>query len=157
MVKIGKKVKNFKLYDYNNKEYNLYDLINDKLIIYIYPKNNTPGCNNQACNFRDNYKLLKDEGINVIGISKDSNKSHKNFKNKFNLPFMTFSDNNLEIIKYFNSFGEKKMFGKTYMGVKRETFVIDKDGTLIIEDRNVKSKTNALDVYEEIKKYEKNN
>lgn len=156
-MQVGDKVDNLKLYDYNNKEYNLYDLIDKYLVVYIYPKNNTPGCNNQACNFRDNYDILKQKGINVIGISKDTNKSHENFRSKFKLPFTTFSDESLDVIKYFNSYGEKKMFGKTYMGVKRETFVLNKEGILIIENRRVKAKSNALDILKEIEEYEENN
>lgn len=155
MIKVGDRIENLKLVEKDNK-YNLYDFINKYLVVYIYPKNNTPGCNNQACNFRDNYDELKKYGINVIGISKDSFKSHENFKNKFNLPFKTFSDESLEVIKYFNSYGEKKMFGKTYMGVFRKTFIINKDGYLI-HIMDAKAKTNANDVLNWVVEYEKNN
>ena len=146
MIEIGKKVKDFTLLDGNGVSHSLSDYLGKKVVIYIYPKNNTPGCNSQACSFNDNLDLYKEKDIVVLGISKDNVESHLKFKNKFDLNFPTLSDESLEVIKYFNAYGKKKMFGKEYKGVMRMTFIIDEEGTLVHIIPKVSAKNNALDV-----------
>ena len=157
MIKLNEKVKDFSLKDGCGKEHRLSDYLGKKVVVYIYPKNNTPGCNSQACSFRDNMDVYKEKDIIVLGISKDSVESHSNFKLEFDLNFITLSDESLEVIKYFGAYGEKKMFGKTYDGVFRMTFVIDEKGFLILKMPKVSAKNNALEVLDLIDNYEKNN
>ena len=107
------------------------DLSGKKLILYFYPKDNTPGCTAEACNLRDNYENLKKQGFEVIGISPDNEKSHEKFIEKFNLPFKLLADNDKTILKEFGVWGEKKMYGKTYEGVNRTTFIINDKGVIV--------------------------
>lgn len=148
MLEIGMQVKDIKLIDDSGKETNLSDFRGNKLVVYFYPKNNTTGCNKQACTFRDNYHLYDDRSTTVIGISKDTPESHKNFQAKFGLPFKTYSDSNFEIAKYFGAYGKKKMFGKTYYGMNRSTYVIDEDGILRGIIPKASPTNNALKVIE---------
>jgi len=131
MLKTGTKVKDFELLDGSGKKHKLSDYLGRVVVLYFYPKNNTPGCNKQACSFRDNYNLYKERNIVVLGISKDSVQSHAKFANKFSLPFPTLSDESLEVVKYFGVYVQKSMFGKKFMGVNRSTFIIDEKGILI--------------------------
>lgn len=110
----------------------LSDYKGKKLILYFYPKDNTPGCTAESCNLRDNYALWQSQGYEIIGISPDSEKSHTGFKEKYQLPFPLIADPGLEIIKTYGAWGEKKMYGKSYEGLLRTTFVIDQEG--IIEE-----------------------
>lgn len=119
-----------------------------KLILYFYPKDNTPGCTNEALNLKENYNKLKEDGFEVIGISPDSEQSHEKFSKKLDLPFKLISDTEKTILKDFGVWGEKKMYGKTYMGVHRTTFIIDKNGTIIKIFPKVKTKEH----YEQIMK-----
>lgn len=154
MIKIGEKVKDFELKDGQGKTHKLSDYLGSKVVLYFYPKNNTPGCNAQACSFRD-YKSIYDEhNIVVLGISKDSQSNHEQFQEKFGLTFPTLSDESLEVINYFGVYVEKSMFGKKYMGVNRSTFVIDESGVLILTMPKVDAKNNAKDVLDLIDKYE---
>lgn len=146
MLEVGTKVTDFQLPDANGNEVSLSDFLGKKVVVYFYPKNNTPGCNAQACGFRDNYELYKEKDIVVIGISKDEVESHLDFRNKFDLPFITLSDTDLDVIKYFGAYGVKKMFGKEYLGVIRSTFVINEEGILVLAMPKVNAKDNALDV-----------
>lgn len=147
-MKIGDKAPNFTLPDKDGKEISLSNYRGKKLILYFYPKDNTPGCTKQACNFRDNYPQITEKGAEVIGISKDGENSHKSFVEKHQLPFVLLSDKDMEVIKMYDVWKEKKMFGKTSMGVVRTTFLIDEDGKIvdIIEGKRMKSTTNADDV-----------
>jgi len=146
MLEIGTKVKDFELFDGDGNKHKLSDYIGKVVVLYFYPKNNTPGCNKQACSFRDNYNLYKESDIVVLGISKDSVESHAKFVDKFSLPFPTLSDESLEVIKYFGAYGKKSMFGKKYMGVIRSTFIINEEGILINVIPKASPKDNATEV-----------
>jgi len=102
-----------------------------KVILYFYPKDNTPGCTAEACNLRDNYKELTDRGFEVIGVSADSEKSHQSFSTKYDLPFKLISDTEKSILKAYGAWGLKKMYGKQYEGILRKTFIIDEQGTIV--------------------------
>ena len=131
MLKIGDRMPFFEVMDQDGNIFNSGQLLGRKTIIYFYPKDNTSGCTAQACNLRDNYEKLVAEGYNVIGISKDSAKSHKNFASKYDLPFTLLADTSTEILQAFGAWGEKKMYVKTTMGTLRKTFIFDEDGILV--------------------------
>ena len=121
----------FEVMDQDGNIFNSGQLLGRKTIIYFYPKDNTSGCTAQACNLRDNYSKLVAEGYNVVGISKDSVKSHKNFASKYDLPFTLLSDTSTEILQTFGAWGEKTMYGKKVMGTLRKTFIFDEEGILV--------------------------
>lgn len=123
-----------------------------KLILYFYPKNNTPGCTAEACNLRDNYEILKENGFEVIGVSPDTEKSHQNFIKKHVLPFDLISDSDKKLMKEFGAWGEKKMYGRKYEGVIRTTFVISEDKKVEEVFSTVKTKDHAAQI---LKKYNK--
>jgi len=106
------------------------DFIGKKIVLYFYPKDNTPGCTTEACNLRDNYELLLGKGFAVVGVSPDSEKSHNNFAGKYALPFPLIADTSKKIINDFGVWGEKQMYGKSYFGVLRTTFIIDEKGVI---------------------------
>lgn len=106
------------------------ELLGKKTIIYFYPKDNTSGCTAEACNLRDNYQAMVAKGYNVIGVSKDSVKSHKSFADKYELPFTLLADTSTEMIQAFGAWGEKTLYGKKYMGTLRTTFIFDEEGIL---------------------------
>lgn len=106
------------------------DFRGKKLVLYFYPKDNTPGCTSEACNLRDNYELLLSKGFAVVGVSPDSEKSHNNFAGKYALPFPLIADTSKKILNDFGVWGEKKMYGKSYFGVLRTTFIIDEKGLI---------------------------
>jgi len=126
-LKVGDKAPDFlyKLAEQDQKEFN-----GKKTILYFYPKDNTPGCTAEACNLRDNFDLLKSKGFEIVGVSPDSDKSHNNFTEKFTLPFKLIADTEKEILQAYGVWGEKKMYGKSYMGVLRKTFVISEKGII---------------------------
>ena len=111
----------------------------EKIILYFYPKDSTPGCTVQACDFRDNFSRLHSAGFRVIGVSKDSSKSHKNFIDKFELPFELIVDSDIILHQTYGVWREKMNYGKTYLGVSRSTFVIGNDGKLIFVGYNVRA------------------
>ena len=113
-----------------NKIIDQKDIKGKKLVLFFYPKDNTPGCTAEACNLRDNYDLLKNQNFEVIGISPDSEQSHEKFSDKFNLPYKLIADTDKQIINKFGIWGDKKMYGKTYQGVHRTTFIIDEHGKI---------------------------
>ena len=112
-----------------------------KTIVYFYPKDNTSGCTAEACSFRDNYAALTAAGYNVVGVSKDSAKSHSGFRAKYELPFKLLADTSTQMLQAFGAWGEKKMYGKTVLGTLRRTFIFDANGTLerIIEKVDTKN------------------
>jgi peroxiredoxin Q/BCP len=120
----------FKLPDENNTIHSLAEYKGTWIVLYFYPKDDTPGCTKEACGFRDTVKEIQLLGAEVIGISKDSPASHKKFKEKYNLPFTLLSDENKEVIKAYNSWGKKKFMGKEFEGTLRNTFLIDPDGKI---------------------------
>ena len=131
----------FEVMDQDGNKVSSKDLIGKKTIIYFYPKDNTSGCTAEACSLRDNHEALIARGYNVVGVSKDSVKSHKNFKEKYDLPFTLLSDTSTEMLQAFGAWGEKKMYGKTVMGTIRKTFIFDEKGILteIIEKVDTKN------------------
>lgn len=141
MLKIGDKMPQFEVMDQNGNMVSSKDLLGKKTIIYFYPKDNTSGCTAEACNLRDNYQAMVAKGYNVIGVSKDSAKSHKNFAEKYDLPFTLLADTSTEMIQSFGAWGEKTLYGKKYMGTLRLTFIFDENGILteIIEKVDTKN------------------
>ncbi|MCG8412221.1 MAG: thioredoxin-dependent thiol peroxidase [Bacteroidales bacterium] len=150
-LKEGDKAPYFKGIDQNGSNISLDDYKGKKVILYFYPKDDTPGCTAEACNLRDNYTDLLDKGFEVIGISPDSEKSHLNFIKKNDLPFRLISDTNKEILNLYNAWGEKKMYGKTYDGVLRKTFVIDKNQNIEKIITKVKTKDHTNQIFGELK------
>ncbi len=147
-MNIGDKAKDFTLEDMNGNKVSLSDYKGKKVILYFYPKDNTPGCTKQACNFRDNYPQIMEKGAVVIGISKDSQKTHSNFSQKHALPFLLLSDPEIEVIKEYGVWKEKKMYGKSFLGINRTTFLIDEEGVIvdIVDGKRMKASTNADDI-----------
>lgn len=138
-LNIGDLAPDFQAEDQNGNLRSLQDYRGKKLVLYFYPKDSTPGCTKQACNLRDNYEKLKKEGFDILGVSADSEKRHKNFAEKYKLPFPLLMDEEKELIKKYGCFGEKKFMGKVFNGILRTTFVIDENG--IIKDIIRKVKT----------------
>ena len=136
--------------DGNEKEYSLNDFKGQKVILYFYPKDNTSGCTQEACDFRDNINRLTNYAT-VIGVSPDSIKSHKSFKEKQSLNFILLSDPEHKLAEKFEVWKEKSMYGKKYMGIERSTFILDKDGKIEKEWRKVKVKGHVDEVIEYIK------
>ena len=129
-LKEGDKAPDFTAKDQNGKTISLADFKGKTVILYFYPKDDTPGCTAEACDFRDNYQSLLSKGFEVIGVSTDGEKSHKKFETKYNLPFPLIADEEKNIVEAYGVWGEKSMYGKTYMGTTRKTFIIDADGNL---------------------------
>jgi len=138
-LKIGDPAPKFEGKDQNGNPVKLEDYKGKKVILYFYPKDNTKGCTAQACNLRDHYELIQKEGYEVIGVSKDDEKSHTKFINQFELPFTLIADTDTAINQLYGVWQEKKMFGKTYMGTVHTTFIIDEAGR--ITDMITKVKT----------------
>ena len=133
----------FSVVDQNGNIVTDQQLLGKKTIIYFYPKDSTPGCTAEACNLRDNYERMLAEGYQVFGVSKDSQKSHQNFINKYELPFTLLSDPSTEMLQAFGAWGEKKMCGKTSIGTLRKTFVFDENGILTQVIEKVDTKNHA--------------
>ncbi|MBY0427255.1 MAG: thioredoxin-dependent thiol peroxidase, partial [Cytophagales bacterium] len=129
-LSIGEKAPAFAGKDQDGKPISLSDFAGKKIALYFYPKDMTPGCTEQACNLRDNYGELKAKGFEIIGISSDDEKSHQKFIKKYSLPFPLIADTDKSINEAFGVWVEKSMYGKTYMGTKRTTFIIDETGTI---------------------------
>ena len=128
MLKEKDKAPDFTLLSDDGKKISLKDFRGKKVILYFYPKDNTSGCTREACAFRDSIKYFEKNNIAVIGISKDNTESHKKFKEKYSLPFTLLSDESLDVIKAYDSWKEKSMYGKKFMGVQRSTFIINEKG-----------------------------
>lgn len=138
----------FTALDQNGKTVSLKDYKGKKVALYFYPQDNTPTCTNQACNLRDNFSLLKKNGITVIGVSPDPEKSHKKFEQKFDLPFTLISDPERKIIEAYGIWGWKKFMGREYMGVHRTTFLINEKGIVEHIIEKVKSKEHTAQILE---------
>jgi peroxiredoxin Q/BCP len=143
MLKIGDKAPEFQGKDQEGKNISLDNFKGKKVVLYFYPKDNTPGCTDQACDLRDNISSLKKAGYEVLGISIDDEKSHQKFIQKFSLPFTLIADTDKKIVEAYGCWVEKSMYGKKYMGTARTTFLIDEKGiiTNIIEKVNTKQHT----------------
>ncbi|HJL64483.1 MAG TPA: thioredoxin-dependent thiol peroxidase [Candidatus Thalassarchaeaceae archaeon] len=141
-LEVGEKAPNFDALLTDGSQISLKGILSEgkRVILYYYPKDNTPGCTTQACDFRDNYSALNDAGYRVFGVSKDSAKSHQNFTNKYELNFDLIVDQDIELHQKYGVWREKNNYGKTYMGVSRSTFVIDTDGSLIWVGYNIRAK-----------------
>ena len=150
MLQIGIKAPNFTLLDKNGNTVSLSDFFGKKVVLYFYPKDNTPGCTRQACAFAALYNEFEKKGVQVIGVSKDSVASHIKFAEKYNLPFILLSDPELDAIQKYDVWQEKKMCGKVGMGVVRTTFVIDEQGNIAKILPKVKPDTNAAEILAEL-------
>ena len=146
MLNIGDRMPDFEVMDQDGNKVSSKDLIGKKTIIYFYPKDNTSGCTDEACNIRDNHEALIARGYNVVGVSKDSVNSHKKFKERHNLPFTLLSDTSTEMLQAFGAWGEKKMYGKTVMGTIRKTFIFDENGILTEIIEKVDTKNHAAQI-----------
>ena len=146
MLQTGMKAPDFTLNDQHGNAVSLSDFAGKKVVLYFYSKDNTPGCTRQACAFAESYEAFKAQDIAVIGVSKDSVASHVKFAEKFNLPFTMLSDPELKAIEPYGVWQEKKMCGKTCMGVARTTFIIDENGMISHVMPKVKPDTNAADI-----------
>jgi thioredoxin-dependent peroxiredoxin len=129
-LKPGDKAPQFESRDQDGNPIALADFKGSKLVIYFYPKDSTPGCTSQACNLRDNYEVLLKNGYKVLGVSADSEKSHKKFIEKYELPFPLLADTEKEVLKAFGVWGPKKFMGRSFDGIHRTTFVIDENGVI---------------------------
>lgn len=148
MLKIGSKAPNFSLPDQNGTIHTLNEYTGKKVILYFYPRDNTPGCTKQACGFAELYSQFMEKDIVVIGISKDTVASHKKFEDKHSLPFTILSDPELEAIQAYDVWKEKKLYGKVSMGVVRTTYVIDENGVIIHALDKVKAAENPKQMLE---------
>ena len=146
MLAEGMKAPDFTLKDSRGETVSLSDFRGRKTVVYFYPKDNTPGCTRQAQAFAALYEEFKNKNVQIIGISKDSVKSHESFAAKYGLPFVLLSDPSLEAIQAYGVWQEKKQYGKVSMGVVRTTFIIDGDGTILKVMPKVKPDTNAREV-----------
>jgi len=129
-LKEGDNAPDFTAKDQNGKSVSLSDFKGKKVILYFYPKDDTPGCTAEACSFRDNYQSMLSKGFEVIGVSTDNEKSHKKFETKYKLPFTLIADNDKNIVEAYGVWGEKQMFGRKYMGTLRKTFLINAAGII---------------------------
>jgi len=147
-LKVGDKVPDFSVSDDRGNIQKLSNYKDQKLVIFFYPKANTPGCTLEACDLRDNYKQLQDAGYFLLGVSADSVKSQRNFSNKFDFPFPLLADVNKEVINAFGVWGPKKFMGKEYEGIHRITFIIDGKGIIERIIDKVKTKEHASQILE---------
>lgn len=145
-LKVGDKAPYFEGLNQEKKKISLNDFKGKKLILYFYPKDNTPGCTAESCNLSDNYEMWLDKGYDVVGVSPDSEKSHANFAEKYGLKFNLIADTEKEILQNYGVWAEKSMYGRKYIGVLRTTFVIDENGIIsaIYEKVNTKDHTNQI-------------
>ena len=146
MIEIGTKAPDFQLQDQDGKTHRLSDYLGKKVILYFYPKDNTPGCTKQACGFSERGPQFREKGAVVLGISKDSVASHKKFQQNYSLGFTILSDPELNVIKAYGVWQEKKNYGKVSMGVVRSTYVIDENGIILRVQAKVKPDTNAAEL-----------
>ncbi len=147
-LNIGDKAPDFEAKDQDGNTITLKQFRGKKVVLYFYPKDNTPGCTAEACNLRDNYDDFLEQGYEVIGISADSEKSHRNFISKYNLPFHLISDPGREVIHKYDAWGKKSLYGKLFDGIFRKTFVISEDGLIKNIIEKVKTKDHARQIFE---------
>jgi thioredoxin-dependent peroxiredoxin len=145
-LKAGDKAPGFTAKDQNGKTVSLSDFSGKKVILYFYPKDDTPGCTAEACDFRDNYQSMLSKGFEVIGVSTDDEKSHKKFETKYSLPFTLIADEEKSIVDAYGVWVEKNMYGKKYMGTARTTFIIDGDGIILNVIEKVDTKNSSQQV-----------
>ncbi len=142
----GNPAPEFELLDENEQPVRLSDFRGKQVVLYFYPKDDTPGCTKEACGFRDDYAVYRENGIIILGVSPDSPRSHAKFKAKYQLPFSLLSDPNKEVIQAFGVWGKKKFMGREYEGVLRTTFLIDGDGRIVKVFENVKPEGHSAEI-----------
>lgn len=147
-LKEGQKAPGFKVKDQHGNTVSLNQFAGKKVVLYFYPKDDTPGCTAEACDFRDNYQGLTAKGYVVLGVSVDDEKSHKKFADKHSLPFTLLADTDKKIVEAYGVWGEKNMYGKKYMGTNRTTFVIDENGVIAHIIKKVDTKNSTAQVLE---------
>jgi peroxiredoxin Q/BCP len=148
MLKEGDKAPAFSTTDADGNTIKLKDFKGQKVVLYFYPKDDTPGCTKEACSFRDDFATFKKRGINVLGVSPDSETSHKKFAQKYKLPFTLLADHEHKIADAYGTYGQKKFMGRTYMGILRTTFLIDEKGKIKKVFEKVKPDEHAREVLE---------
>lgn len=146
MIEAGEKAPDFTGKDQNGEEIKLSDYKGKKVVLYFYPKDDTPGCTKQACSLRDGFAELKKNNIEVLGVSADNKESHQKFIKKYDLPFTLLADTDKTIINKYGVYGEKNMYGKKFMGIKRTTFLIDEDGIIKKVFKRVKTGEHADEI-----------
>jgi len=149
-LRLGDQAPDIQAKDQNGENIKLSDYRGKKVILYFYPKDNTPGCTAEACDLRDNYLKLREMGFEVIGVSADTEKSHQNFISKYDLPFNLISDTDKKVMKDYDAWGEKKMYGKTYEGILRKTYLIDEEGKIEKIFEKVKTKDHTAQILAEL-------
>lgn len=153
MLKINTKAKNFTLLDQDGKSHTLSDYFGNFILIYFYPKDDTPGCTKEACSIGEKFPSFEKLKIKVFGISADSIKSHKKFADKYKLPFTLLSDESKKVLKAYGAIKEKSMFGNTFLGIQRMSYLIDEEGKILKVYKKVNPEKHADEVLEDIKKY----
>lgn len=147
-LKVGDVAPDIETVDQDGKVVSLKSLRGSKVILYFYPKDNTPGCTAEACDLRDNHQILKEKGFHIIGVSADDEKSHKNFSSKYGLPFALISDKGKKVIMDYGVWGKKKLYGKEYDGINRLTFIIDETGKIVHIFTKVDTKNHTRQILE---------
>jgi thioredoxin-dependent peroxiredoxin len=147
---IGEQIPEISAPDQEGKLINFSDYIGNKLIVFFYPADMTPGCTVEACNLRDNYQLLKNEGFELLGVSTDSVRKHQKFIEKYKLPFTLIADEDKKVVRHFGVYGPKTFMGKLYEGTHRKTFIFDEKGVLVLVIEKVKTKDHAAQILEEM-------
>ncbi|HOY31035.1 MAG TPA: thioredoxin-dependent thiol peroxidase [Bacteroidales bacterium] len=149
-LKKGDKAPDFSGYDQDGNRLSLKSFYGKKVVLYFYPKDNTPGCTAEACNLRDNYSMLLDKGYAIIGVSADSPKSHKNFIAKYDLPFPLIADTDITICRIYGVWGPKKFMGRTFDGINRTTFLISEEGVIEAVITKVKTGDHTMQILNEL-------
>lgn len=150
MLKLQQKAPGFSLQDQHGVTHTLKQYLGKKVLIYFYPKDDTPGCTTEACNFRDNYEALTEAGLVILGVSKDNIKSHKKFAEKFDLPFPLLADEDTSMCEAYGVWGMKKFMGREYMGISRMSFLIDEKGAIAKIYEEVKPKEHTQEVTKDV-------
>ncbi len=148
MLRVGDSLPEMMINDESGKSVNLADYKGKKLVVFFYPKANTPGCTAEACDLRDHYEELQDAGFEILGVSADAEKAQANFKNKFNFPYRLLADVDKHLIRAFGVWGEKKFMGRTYNGIHRTTFIFNEKGIVERVITEVKTKSHAAQILE---------
>lgn len=154
MLKVGDKAPLFELPDQDNKLHKLSDFKDSWVLVYFYPKDDTPGCTTEACSVRDNFSELGKAGLRVVGISTDTTQSHKKFEQKYDLNFTLLADADKKVVEDYGVWGEKKFMGKTYLGTKRTSFLIDPEGKIVKIYENVNPNQHIKEVLQDFKNLE---
>ncbi len=148
-LKPGEPAPAFSAFDQDGNIVTLDQFRGKKLVLYFYPKDNTPGCTAEACDLRDNYDRFLSEGYEILGVSADNEKSHQRFISKFDLPFNLISDVDKKVLNLYNAWGEKKLYGKTFLGVARKTFIISEEGIIEKIIEKVQTKVHSSQIFED--------